>query len=61
VFKKAVRSALKNQQKEWAPSIGKIVSAGGHFYAEYRQQLEALEEQQLIEKGKLVRLLKPGG
>lgn len=56
VFRKAVRSALKNQQKEWAPSVGRIRHAAGHFLLEHRQQVDALEEQQAIESGKLVRL-----
>ena len=57
VFEKAVRSALRNQQKEWAPAVGKILAAGSHFYVEYRQQLEELERQQQVESGKLVRLI----
>ena len=61
VFKKAVRSALRNQtETNFAPPVGKIVSAAGHFYAQYREELEEREEQERIKTGTVVRLVGPG-
>jgi hypothetical protein len=59
VFKKAVRSATRNQQSEWVPSVGKIISCAGHFLQEYRDQQDELREQQELEMGKLLKLVPP--
>jgi hypothetical protein len=54
VFRAAVRSALRNQKKEFAPAVGRILECSGRFLLEYRD----LQDQQRLEGGERPRLIR---
>jgi hypothetical protein len=56
VFQAAVRSALGNQKKEFAPSVGRIKECAQQPLLEYRARQEELELQRQIASGEIVPL-----
>lgn len=59
VLKKAIRSAINNNESAWAPSIGKIRASAIHFMRDYRELKDA-EEERLLDQGRVPGALGPG-